>query len=560
MAADPPTIGRAKTVLVFGSGMDAHAVITAVVAQVRQDASGKRVHFAGPVEFEPRTVRQISEVILPIADRIVAALGLQRLNFTLSVANLGAASISNLGLEVSGFSADLPVLLAMLSAALHMPVAADLVSTGHIASMDGDLTAVEALPAKLAASVADGSIRRFVHPRPARDRSLETLAPSESDRIDAAVIDARDKIQVSTVSDVAELVRDVFNDETVVLASLLRGFFAESPLPGGPSDVVSRAAEYLLRGNDRRFWGALERHLLSGEIAAVGELLRARVNYHVTRRSYPTDFGCMLLQLVRSMPPACRRLKNMFPLLSTKECIALSQFAGDSDHEDVRRLYDVVFGNRIQRLPAPCVDRRAEAATGSNQSDASLDAVLRAIDPLRVAELVSAPIDSARAAYSLHSSVATSHDEFIETVGGFYVHLLRHTRGVTGTVDRDAATAGALDLLERAFSRQGGVDSAVAEARDGTRGGMRYVLDMMADSHKCDGQTDYIRSVLKTALDSRDWDARVAFMTALMARLAPHLHPDLRSQPPERFAKRWELIVQAYVKSLDQVQSLLRTL
>jgi len=79
---------------------------------------------------------------------------------------------------------------------------------------------VAALPVKLAVSIADRSIRRFIHPAPARDRSLATLTPSESDRIDAALMEARDKIHVATVGDVAELVRDVFDDETVVLASL----------------------------------------------------------------------------------------------------------------------------------------------------------------------------------------------------------------------------------------------------------------------------------------------------------------------------------------------------
>jgi predicted ATP-dependent protease len=41
----------------------------------------------------------------------------------------------NTGVQVSGFSADVPMFLAMLSARLQMPVRQDVVSTGHIASL-----------------------------------------------------------------------------------------------------------------------------------------------------------------------------------------------------------------------------------------------------------------------------------------------------------------------------------------------------------------------------------------------------------------------------------------
>ena len=78
--------------------------------------------------------------------------------------NLDAASITEVGLNISGFSADVPILLAILSASLQMAVPEDIVSTGHIASPDGDIRMVRNLPTKFAAAVEANSIKRFVHP------------------------------------------------------------------------------------------------------------------------------------------------------------------------------------------------------------------------------------------------------------------------------------------------------------------------------------------------------------------------------------------------------------
>ena len=82
----------------------------------------------------------------------------------------------------------------------------------------------------------------------------------------------------------------------------------------------------------------------------------------------------------------------------------------------------------------------------------------------------------------------------------------------------------------------------------------------MVDRYKYEEQAKYVRGILAEALDPLDWSMKVAFMRALLERLAPHLPSEIRSQPPARFAKNWERVVQAYTQSFGQIQSLLRTL
>ena len=52
----------------------------------------------------------------------------------------------------------------------------------------------------------------------------------------------------------------------------------------------------------------------------------------------------------------------------------------------------------------------------------------------------------------------------------------------------------------------------------------------------------------------------LALMRALLARLAPHLPPDIVDQPPERYANHFEAVARAYVDSMERVNQLMRAL
>ena len=53
---------------------------------------------------------------------------------------------------------------------------------------------------------------------------------------------------------------------------------------------------------------------------------------------------------------------------------------------------------------------------------------------------------------------------------------------------------------------------------------------------------------------------RRLLMAVFLERLGPHLPPDIRAQPPARFARHYEPILQAYVRSLDRVRQILHNL
>ena len=216
-------IGRAKTVLVFNS---TKAVISEILAHgMKQQASGKRLCFCGTVKFSDPVRKHIRHTLLPIIDRILEKLKLPQKNFEVSAVNLGAASALDVGVTVSGLSADVPVFIAILSQALRVSISDDFVATGHIASVEGDIGAVKGIPAKVEAAKADDSIRRFIYPNLEKDESLKVLSPNERERSIDSIMAARDSICTQAVGGIGQLVREVFTEESIVLAGLREDFF-----------------------------------------------------------------------------------------------------------------------------------------------------------------------------------------------------------------------------------------------------------------------------------------------------------------------------------------------
>jgi len=561
MTSEAQTIGRTKTALVFGRGINRKGVISAVVARRMNFPGKRRLQFSGTVKFSKSVMSHTRRTILPIIDRILAELGLERRDFEISAVNVGVASSLDVGVSISGFSADTAVFLAMLSEALQMPLPDDFVSTGHIASVEGDISAVKAISSKVEAAKTESGIRRFIYPDLEKDRSLSVLSPNERARSIDAIMAARDSIRVKAVGGLGMLIREVLIEESIVLASLKEGFFNISKSQDNYSNPVSDVISYLTDNNDKRFWSILQRYLLAGECEKGKELLLAFARFFITRRTYPSVVGARLFQLICSLPPAVRRLKIDSPILNTGLCIDLSQFANESDYVDVLKLFDAAHGRNIgQEIEIRSVNERSEIET-SDSDCLVFDMVTAQINEQALAQEVGIPIDSARSSYILDSSTIRAYEQFIDTLQAFYMHLQRYIgSSPVEFPDMTRARTETIDLLERAFYGKGGDQAAFARARDGIQGGMRSILDAITEQYKAEKQAAYIQRIFKDAIAVMEWDERVKFMRGAMKRLGSFLPPELKNMPPERFVGSYETIVRAYVESSDKVNQLLRTM
>ena len=548
--------GRAKTVIVFSQGGDTTAVISFIVVRASKKSVGNRLLFSGPAAFSTNTVNHINSIILPAYDIFFNALNVPRKSFEISIVNLDVASLMDVGITISGYSADVPIFLAMLSAGLQMAIPDNILSTGHIASIDGDIRMVSSIPAKLSAAAKSKSVRTFIYPDIDQDDSLDSLSPQQKSRIGGALAKAKSDLLVVSVQNVKDLLAAAFSDKQIVKASLRYNFYNSFANLPQPNTSLESAINYLTGNNENRFWAALEQDLFSGNSASAIQLLDIFAQHYISRKLYPRDFGSKLLRQIRCIPPFILRRKIKFPLLSMFRCIQVSQFAQETDHEDVSLLFLASSRQAILHSDKDVNGKQSQKAP--EDIEETLQSILTEINQEALLRHVVRPIDAARATFLPGAATTNSFDEFNEIVTAFYIRLQRHTYRLIEPVDLNVASSEARALLEKAFFKKGGWDAALAEAETGVNGGIRIVLDVMTEHFKHDHQEKYLDQALETALKPLDWEKTVSLTQAILKRLEHTLPQQVVSQP-ESYARELKDILKTYVQSQDRLKTMLRS-
>jgi len=553
-------MGRSKIILINDeTGDNPVGMVSEVVVLPSSDDREGRLVFKGPVNFKERSKHHLTSVVLPLVYRITDTLGLPRRSYEASVLNLGAAASSGVGMEIGGFSADLPVFLALLSSSSQIALRQDIASTGHIASLDGDIAPVKGIPAKLDAALESSEITGILIPDLEKDRSLKVLTPFDYHAAKESLLAHRGEIKIYPINDVHDALKIFMTDESIVIGSLMSGFFDKKITVTGPNSAVNKTAVLLSGGNEERFWAALEHFLLNRDIEKAKVLIRAYAGYFIQNGRYPQNFGEALFRLVLSLPPLTRRMDDLFPLLPADLCIKLSQHAESvADHDDVRRLYNAAFGEGL-RSPSSSREGSTSSILSAGEEEI-LERILSEISEENLAGKIGHPVDRARASYVTDAVTVKDGFEFNDSVIAFYAHLFRHTGSPAGQMKKDAVSSEAIALVERAFAQKGGYKAALSEGEHGINGGMRLVFDAMTESLKLQRKEDYISMVFKVTMDALDWDKKVRLMKVFMERIGAELPADLLDLPPKRLEPHWEEIIRLFVESISKVKDLLKRL
>jgi len=189
----------------------------------------------------------------------------------------------------------------------------------------------------------------------------------------------------------------------------------------------------------------------------------------------------------------------------------------------------------------------------------ALDHLLAAIDELVIAREVGIPHDEARMQYSLSRNTVGSFNEFADVIGDYYNHHVSQCVIVGGFKSRAEAASRAKEALEEEYRRQGGnMMTAYNDAHDGTNGGLRVVLDRIAEKLKAESVERYIRDVFDRYVDPSSWEQKVDIMRQFIARYGPMLSSSISAHQPERYAQNYGELIRAYVESLRSTSSMFR--
>jgi hypothetical protein len=187
--------------------------------------------------------------------------------------------------------------------------------------------------------------------------------------------------------------------------------------------------------------------------------------------------------------------------------------------------------------------------------------ILEELDERTIAREVGIPHDEARMRFPLQTNTAVSFPEFEDVIAQYFDYHHGHCVACGGRLSRAEAAGRAKEILEKEYRRRhGDLVTAYNDAHDGTNGGMRAILDMIAEALKAESVERYTRDVFDRRVAPNDYEAKVAIIREFMERCGPYLSRAVQANRPERYAHNYQELVREYAAGLRQTSSMFRRL
>lgn len=185
----------------------------------------------------------------------------------------------------------------------------------------------------------------------------------------------------------------------------------------------------------------------------------------------------------------------------------------------------------------------------------TIDDLCAAIREDAIARHVGIAHDEARLAYRLpgNKNTVNNFDEFNALIADYYNYHLTQCVTHGGGLAHFEASGRASEILEREYKHQGGdLMSAYRDAHDGTNGGMRIILDIIADHLKAESAERYVRGVFHRYVDPSSWDQKVEIIRQFIERNPQVLPPYIDKNRPERYAQNYDELIKVFMDGLKK--------
>ena len=529
------------------------AEITATAQTVTAAASCK-LSFRGG-SFSRQTVKHYRKELLPILDDICGLCNMGYFKVSVSVVNIQAAAMNNTLVHIDGFSADVSVFVAMLSAIFGIDVPGDIIFSGVVSK--GVILPVASLAVKLQTAEA-GGIKKFYAGKLEDKDSLELINAEELAAADNAIRSHRQRriMQIKCVGSISELFDDIFDDYDFLLASLNAGVFNKKIIVSSTTPTAMIAKKICSMDIDK-FRSILSMLTPAKKFEQVYFLWEKYLLLHIHTGCYPFGCGQLCHDWMCSIPPGLRN-KIRTPFVSMEFFARLSQLAGQNDYHDLGLFLDCIRGKFLKPLvPVPAGGNENEVLDGR----AMFNSVVSEINGRYLDQHIGIKIDSARASFLLSSSTVKNYADFLELAEAFYLHLCRFIPEEPSLKSFfGSGSDGVYELIDCAFANKGGFAEARCRALDGSNGGLRSVLDELTAHIKRQVYTRHVNAVFKKAIDIKDDKQKKAFVAGALSYLRPVLPPELVNRPAESLLEHTEVLARLYVKMIDTVRYIMSRL
>ena len=185
--------------------------------------------------------------------------------------------------------------------------------------------------------------------------------------------------------------------------------------------------------------------------------------------------------------------------------------------------------------------------------------LISSIDEQALTRKIGIPHDEVRMRYSLKRNTVDSYQEFTSIIADYYNYHMSQCVIHGGSLSRTEASGRAKEILEQEYKREGGdLNTAYNDAHDGTNGGLRVIIDKIANKIKELAIDRYMRETFDFFVEPISWEQKVEIMRQFIARYGEQFSSSINPNQPERYAQSYHDLIMAYIDSLRRTSSIFR--
>lgn len=192
---------------------------------------------------------------------------------------------------------------------------------------------------------------------------------------------------------------------------------------------------------------------------------------------------------------------------------------------------------------------------------ATISSLLSDLNERTIAQRVGIKHDERRMRYLLNSNTVADYSEFRAHITDYFNYHYTGCVSHGGQLSSSEAYGRVKELLEKEYRKRGGnIVSGFNDTRDGTNGGLRVVLDTVAEALKAESVERYITDAFDRHVAPNSWEQKVDMIKQFIAHCGPYLSSSIHTTQPERYAHDYSELIRSYVEGLRQTSSIFRRL
>jgi hypothetical protein len=188
--------------------------------------------------------------------------------------------------------------------------------------------------------------------------------------------------------------------------------------------------------------------------------------------------------------------------------------------------------------------------------------LLEELNERTIAQRVGIPHDEARMNYPLTKNTVRTFEEFNGILGDYVNHHIAKCISNGGNISLAEASSRGKEILEAEYRRRRNGDIVLAynDARDGTNGGLRACLDVIAERLKAESVERYVRDVFDRHIRPSSWEDKLGIIRQFIDQCGHYLGSSIRGDQPERYAQNYQDLIRTYTAALENTSSIFRRL